>query len=521
MNDDGFDKTTHIDAANATDSISLDADVVIVGLGAGGGMAFYELAKAGVDVVGLEMGGRYDPDENTRREEEMLPELFQESGARSTDDFAVNILQGKGVGGSTIHNTNLCKRIDDRLLEIWRERHGLESLVTGPNPVSRDFDVVEQRLDVHRVPDDRVNENNRVIEDGIRELGWAGGRLKHNRKGCEQSGFCELGCPNDGKQNAAKVLIPEGRRAGGRVVSHVRVTNIHTDGGRATGVSGVVSEGQNAGASIEISAETVCLAASATGSAALARRSGIPDPYDLIGSNLHMHPGATVIGLFDREIRSWEGNPQSVECTEFLEMEPESDRRAWIVAGAAHPGGAANFVPGFGRSHGQLMREYPNMASLIVMLHDHSSGIVSPGDGEQVHVNYDIEDADWRALAEGLRGAGELLLAAGARRVVVPLSPPVHARDPAELGEVRAERLGPLNPPLAAVHPMSTMWMGTDPSRSVTAPNGVYHHLDDLYVADGSLFPTSIGGPPQIPIYTFARRTARTIAQRFGTSLVE
>jgi choline dehydrogenase-like flavoprotein len=518
---DDLPDDTHIDAARASTPIELHADVVIVGLGAGGGMVFDELSRAGLDVVGLDMGGRYDPDDNTRREEQMLPELFQESGARTTDDFAVNILQGKGIGGSTIHNTNLCKRLDDRLLDLWAQRYGLSALTEAPTPIDDDFDIVEQRLDVHRVPDHRVNANNQVISDGLDALDWDGGRLKHNRDGCQQSGFCELGCPNDGKQNAAKVLIPSGRRAGGRIVSHVRATDIQTRNGRATGVKGVVSEGANAGNRVQVTAEAVCLAASATGSAALTRRSDVPDPYDLVGSNLHMHPGATVIGLFDREIKSWKGNPQSVECTEFLEIDPASDKRAWIVAGAAHPGGAANFVPGFGRSHGRLMREYPNMASLIVMLHDHSSGLVSPGDDEQVHVDYQIEPGDWRALAEGLRAAGKLLLAGGARQVVVPLNPPVHARDPSELGDIHADRLGPLNPPLAAVHPMSTMWMGTDPGRSVVAPNGAYHHLDDLYVADGSLFPTSIGGPPQIPIYTFGRRIARTIARRFGGSLAD
>jgi len=40
--------------------------------------------------------------------------------------------------------------------------------------------------------------------------------------------------------------------------------------------------------------------------------------------------------------------------------------------------------------------------------------------------------------------------------------------------------------------------------------------MDNLFVADGSLFPTSIGGPPQISIYTFGRRVAREVAAMLG-----
>jgi len=54
--------------------------------------------------------------------------------------------------------------------------------------------------------------------------------------------------------------------------------------------------------------------------------------------------------------------------------------------------------------------------------------------------------------------------------------------------------------------------MGDHRKTSVVNPQGMHHHMKNLWVADGSLFPTSIGGPPQIPIYTFARRVARAIA---------
>jgi len=103
------------------------------------------------------------------------------------------------------------------------------------------------------------------------------------------------------------------------------------------------------------------------------------------------------------------------------------------------------------------------------------------------------------------------LLAAGAREVIVPTTTPIRTASPGALDQLSGDDLGVLDPPLAAVHPMSTLWMGDDPRRSVVDPRGAHHHVDGLYVADGSLFPTSMGGPPQIPIYTMGRRVARAI----------
>lgn len=492
----------------------LRADVVVIGTGAGGSMAFHDLALKGHDVIALELGMHLVPQDMNGREELMLPQLFAEGAGRATDDFSVSILQGKGVGGSTLHNTNLCKRLPDPLRRTWAQDFGLTDLLLPG--LDADFEAVEKLLNVHPVPDDRVNTNNALLENGMKALGYRGGRLKHNRKLCQQSGLCELGCPNDGKENATRVLIPPAMKAGGRLFTCARVDRILTRDGRATGV---VGHGVDpiTGAEIcefQVRAPHVVLAASATSSAALARRSALSDPHRLMGTNLHMHPGAIVVGIFEEKIEGWLGTPQAVECTEFLEFGPDSQKRAWIVSGFAHPGAAAGFLPGFGPGHASLMRQYPHVGVAIVMLHDHVSGRVSPGVGEHVYVDYSLDRAEYEQMALGLRGAARIMLAAGAHKVMVPTRPATWLENDADVANLSARSLGALSPPLTAVHPMSTLWMGEDPSRSVVDPGGQHHHVRGLWVGDGSLFPTSIGGPPQISIYTFARRVARELSTR-------
>lgn len=492
---------------------TLDADVVIVGMGAGGSMAFYELALAGINVIAVEEGGVWSPREANCREEEMLPRLFMEAGSRATDDMSIRVLQGRGVGGSTLHNTNLCRRLPAELLAHWGEAYGLDELAAGA--LDEDFEVCERLLNVHTVPDARMNRNNLLLERGLAQLGWAGGRLMHNRnEGCQGSGYCELGCPNDGKQSASRALVPPALRAGGRIVTDARAVRVLTHGGQACGVElrAVDPARRQEAHGLTIRARRVVLAASATGSAALVQRSALPDPHKLAGTNLHLHPGVFVAGVFDEPVMSWQGVPQAVECTEFLQFGPHAERRMWIVTGAAHPGAAAGLMPGFGPSHGAWMRQYPNVAVLINMLHDHTGGRVSAGAGEKVHMSYRMDREAWGQIAMGLAASARLLFAAGARQVLLPTTRARILTSPADLASFSAADLGPHSPPLVAVHPMSTLWMGREPAASVVDARGEHHHVRGLYVADGSLFPTSVGGPPQLPIYALGRRVGRAVS---------
>ncbi len=502
--------TGMISACEGREPLKLSAQVVVVGLGAGGGMVLRELADRGVDVLGVELGDYFSPEDMTLAEEEMLPRLFLEGASRATVDMSVSVMQGMGVGGSTLHNTSLCKRLPQGILDEW-ERLGLTGL---GEELREDFEAVEEALNVHRIPDDRVNRNNELLLKGVEALGYQGGRLAYNRKLCQASGFCEVGCPNDGKENAARALVLPALKVGARVLVHARVDRVLHQAGAVVGVRGRARDPETGadGVPFEIQADAVVLSASAPNSAALAMKSEVPDPKGLIGSRLHMHPGAFVMGVFDEPVQGWLGVPQSAECTEFLEFGKGAKRRVWLVSGFAHPGAAAGLMPGFGPAHGALMGLYPHVAAVIAMVHDHYGGRVAPGPAERVNLYYGLPLSELEQVALGMREAARILFAAGARQVILPTAPPRLVEDMTEAAQLTAADLGPFSPPLVAVHPMSTMWMGVDPETSVVDPFGAHHLLKGLHVADGSLFPSSIGGPPQIPIYALARRVARAIS---------
>ena len=496
-----------------TEDLSLDVDAVVVGTGAGGSACLRELARAGVNAIALEAGGWHTSSDFDQREDHMLPQLFEDAGGRATEDMAIRVLQGRGVGGSTIHNTNLCKRTPDAILDLWQRKYRVEGI--SPRELAPAFETIERDLSVTEIEAPLRNANNEALRAGCEALGWRADRLKHNRVGCQQSGFCELGCAYNAKENALKVLLPQAMAAGARVYADVQVLRVVHDGRRVTGVHAVASSSTGVPrARVEVRAPVVVLAGSAVGSAALARRSGVPDPFAQLGKGLRLHPGGIVAGRFDREVAGWRGIPQSYECTEHLSHEEGSDRRVWIVPAFAHPIGAAASLPGFGASHMTAMRAYSNLAVLTAMVHDETSGEVAVDDSGGPVLRYTMSPADQQQLAKGLAACARILLAAGAREVTIPAIPPRRVASPAELDTLDLSFVRPHAVPLSAVHPMGTMRMGEDPRTSVVRSTGEHHHVRGLFVADGSLFPTSLGGPPQISIYAFAMHLAPHVVAR-------
>jgi choline dehydrogenase-like flavoprotein len=500
-----------------TSDLTLDVDAVVVGTGAGGSIALRELARAGANVVALEEGGHHTSQDFTQREDEMLPLLFQDGGGRTTDDMAVRVLQGRGVGGSTIHNTNLCKRTPDAILDLWAKKYR----VVGASAAEMEaaFSQIESELSVAEIDASRRNANNDVLRAGIESLGWKGSPLKHNRIGCQESGFCELGCAYDAKQNALKVVIPKAIDLGAKVYADVEVTRIVHDGRRVSGVEAIAKDAHGmAVANVTVKARVVVLAASAIGSAVIARKSGLPDPHDQLGRALRIHPGGAVAARFDRDIRGDLGIPQSYDCTEHLSFEEGGDKRVWIVPAFAHPIGTASTLPGFGAAHMKAMREYGKLAVLTPMVHDETKGEVMVDGSGRPKIRYKMSDADRAQLAKGIAACARIFFAAGAKEVTIPAIPPVRLTSVKDLDALDLSFVRPHNVPLTAVHPMGTMRMGEDPKSAVVTSQGEHHVVRGLFVADGSLFPTSLGGPPQISIYSFALKLAPNMIARLKES---
>ena len=138
-----------IDGATLQADRTIEADVVIVGSGAGGGVSAEILALAGLKVVIVEEGALKSSRDFKMREAEAYPALYQESAARKTRDKAINILQGRTVGGSTTVNWTSSFRTPTATLEHWQQHFGLAAYT--PEALAPWFALMEERLGVERL----------------------------------------------------------------------------------------------------------------------------------------------------------------------------------------------------------------------------------------------------------------------------------------------------------------------------------------------------------------------------------
>jgi choline dehydrogenase-like flavoprotein len=109
-----------------------------------------------------------------------------------------------------------------------------------------------------------------------------------------------------------------------------------------------------------------------------------------------------------------------------------------------------------------------------------------------------------------------LQLAAGATEVVTLHEQPLSIRNESDIAQIARAPFGPNQHALFSAHQMGGCAMGGDPRTSVVNGRGRHHELENLWITDGSIFPTSLGVNPQLSIFAHARLFATEIARDKG-----
>ena len=478
----------------------IDCDVCIIGSGAGGATVAARLCEAGKDVVLLEAGhydtqADFDMDEGTA-----FQRRYQEQGLRATTDLAITVLQGTGVGGTTTINWTSCFRTPERILNLWQERFGakLTSDMLRPH-----FERVEERLSIKSWPEALFNPNNQALHRGAQKLGWESKALRRNVKGCLNSGYCGMGCPADAKQGMLLTHIPDALKDGLRLYANTEAMRLETQNGKVTAVRARF----NKSTEFTIRPKLVVSSCGAINGPALFLRSDL-NSNGRVGKRTFLHPVVGLASKFPHAIKGWYGAPQSVSSHHFIDRGPDKVG-FFFEAAPTHPILAATAASGFGKPQQEFMNQLSHTSFLIALnvdgvLPEDEGGSVSVSNSGRILIDYPIKEYLQESFKESMKKGAELMLASGAEMVQSLHYPGVSMRTVDDIALLDTQPYGALHHGIFTAHQMGGLCMGSDPKISVVDPDLKHHELDNLFVVDGSVYPTSLGVNPSESIYGLA-----------------
>jgi choline dehydrogenase-like flavoprotein len=476
----------------------LTCDVVVVGSGAGGAPAAYEIAALGFDVLVLEAGPYVKPEEFTQREIDTLKRIYVDQGAQGPADGSISILQGRVLGGSTVINGEVCFPIPERVLDEWAREYGVRGLS------ARDLEPVFAHVEamIHATKNEgRFLASSARFDAGLRKLGLEPKPLTRNVKDCKGCSYCFFGCAYGCKQSMDRSYLPAAAAKGARILSDARVTRINVDGGRASGVLATTSEG-----SLDVRARAVVLACGTIETPLLLLAHGLGGAD--VGRHLALHPVLFVAAWYDDELLAYKNANFLATYSDVLAKDD-----VLIEIGTTTPPFTASGVMGFGRAHKELTRDLVRAGGCGAIIRDRGVGRVRRDrkgtEGSKV-IDYALDARAKEQVRLAMKRSAEIAFASGARKVAFPTTIPLLFESPDDLRKIDALPLGPADIAFVSYHPQGTARMGT-----VTDHDGAVRGLRDLYVMDASLFPTPVGVNTQEPVMA----VATVLARRLGAKL--
>jgi choline dehydrogenase-like flavoprotein len=501
-------------------------DFAIVGAGAGGATLACKLAEAGFSVVVLEAGPFWRPLDDFASDEAAQQRLYwtDERLTTGADPIALGgNNSGRGVGGSTVHFSMISLRFRP---EWFKSRSLLGYGIDWPisyADMAPYYDEAERGLAVSgpvnypwgpprkRYPyrEHEMNAAGLVLARGAEKMGvpWSAVPLAtvsapHGKSPpCVYRGFCNFGCSTNAKQSALVAWIPHALRAGAEVRDMAMVGRIELDvHGRARGV-----RYHRDGAWRFQSARNVVVAGYAIETPRLLLNSacgrfpqGLANSSGLVGTHLTTHAGPGVWARFDEEIR-WNKGPPNMAVTEHWNYTDEGKDfdggyafmsqgplpRAWAQVLATSRGL-------WGEALRREMLDYNHMSGLVAVAETEPRAVnrVELADERDQYglpiprVVFSYSDNDKRLQEHARRFMWQMLEAAGGRAI--------WTNDDTS-------------------HIMGTCRMGADPATSVVNGDGRSWDIPNLWICDGSLFPTCGGVNPSLTIQALACRIAARI----------
>ena len=490
-------------------SLHEEADVCIIGTGAGGSVLAYRLAEQGRNVLLLERGHYVEPREFTDDEVVQIGQLYDEGIFQQTRDLKFTILQGSCVGGTTVVNNAVCFDPPASVVARWNNAYHWDANVHYAE-LEAAAKTVRQWLPISSQKNAPLNPSYPKFVDGAR---LSGAELEvdavdANIKDCFGCGYCNIGCRWGRKLSMLDTVLPWAQakfKGKVRIIAECKVERIlqgkrGAKGRRAEFVCGRLSDGRL----LTVNAKTVIVSAGTIASSWLLMESGVGAGLP-VGEGLSFNMGHALTAEFTDKMDAYDG----LQISHFGRPRPE---RGWVFETWWNPPVAqALNMPGWFERHYDNMRRYPYLMAAGALMGTETNGRIAPALTGGPDVLYLPTTSDRRKLADALIEMGTIMFAAGARRVMANSLSYHEFTHPNQLGELIAVTLDPEELALGTGHPQGGNAISASPGKGVVDPEFRVHGWENLYVCDASVFPSSLTVNPQLTVMALAQYAAPRI----------
>ena len=485
--------------ANETKNV----DVCIIGTGAGGAVVGYHLAQSGLKVLMLEKGDYYSHDQiKSETREENLQKLWKNRGAQVTRLPLLAITQGECVGGSTIINYGMCFRVPNETLQIWKSETGVEF---SKDELHNEYTEVEKQIQVRKITDAGLSHEK--LELGCKKLGYSGNWMYKNYI-ADEGGI---------KQNVLFSYLEKANPQNLEIYANCKATKILKNGNKISGIQAVHTNNDKT-VTIDVKSTIVVLSAGTIASSELLLQNKIANSSGHVGKHLSFHPASSVIAQFDHVINGQNDLSMAFHCDEFGIVKTKKPgfmiESVFISPATFSTATFSTATPGIGEENAEFIGKYDYSAVAGVLIQDEANGNISLNWSNDAVVDYILSDTDGEKLLKGLKTVAEIFFAAGATKVITGhiQKTVLESTDDLSLIDERGSGLGSFR--LVSAHPQGGNRMGADKKTSIVNSYCRSHDVENLYICDASVFPTSLGVNPQLTVMTIASLAAKKILEQ-------
>jgi len=299
-----------------------------------------------------------------------------------------------------------------------------------------------------------------------------------------------------------------------RIYANCEAEALATVGGRISTVKATIL-GRSGAVPLTVRSKVFIVSAGTFASSELLLKSKL-NRKGLVGKNIALHPSPALLGDFEEQIDGSHGIPMGYHCDEFSVR--KTGKRGYLIESVfLAPYQFLLALPGYQYENKELMRRYSHYAMAGILLQDESVGRISLEGAFGAVIFYRLTVGDSKMMIEGIKNAAQIFYDAGATRVITSHRKKTVLYSEDDLPLIDDRGVGALDINLGSGHPQGGNRMGGNVASSVVDSYGRFHGIENLFVCDASVFPTSIGVNPQLTVMALALRTAEHIADASGS----